>query len=266
MNNKIIETLFDINIIINSVINEEKKENIILENEQNEIYKLLNKIENNYNMNEYIINGVKEKVKDIFEKEINNDNDNDNYKINNISTYINTSNNSVSNNNSIISSINNSCQSNSNKKNIYCYEEDEKSLSLLSKELKLENKEINKIYISEINNSKIFHFLNFIEQKGNKIIKIKINKEQVIEKINDIINDNSNYEYNDLDIKKIYLRKNVCIKLYKTFSLLFKRYNIDDKDIKKFCRIIENKARIIDYGMGNLYKEYIINILKNLSI
>ena len=69
-------------------------------------------------MNEYIINGVKEKVKDIFEKEINNDNDNDNYKINNISTYINTSNNSVSNNNSIISSINNSCQSNSNKKNI----------------------------------------------------------------------------------------------------------------------------------------------------
>ena len=272
MSNKIIETLFDINIILNSVINEDKKDNIILEQEKNEIYELLNKIEkgeknnNNMNIDGNNLNGVKEKEKDILDT-----------NINTCINIINSVNNSVSNNNSMISTTNLSCKSQSNSSsdkknmNISFVEEDEgeKSLSLLSKEIKNENTDINldknKIYISEISSSKIFHFLNFLEQKDNKIIIKNINKEDVIQKLNEIVNQN-NKDDNKKDIKKDFLRKSACVKLYKTFSFLFRKYNINEKQIKKLCRIIENKARIFDNEMGKLYKEYIINVLKNLAI
>ena len=272
MSNKIIETLFDINIILNSIINEEKKDNILLEQEKNEIYELLNKIEkgeknnnNNMNIDGNNLNGVKEKEKDIL-----------NTNINPCISIINSVSNSVSNNNSMISTTNLSCKSQSHsssyKKNINTsfMEEDEgeKSLSLLSKEIKNENTDINldknKIYISEINSSKIYHFLNFLEQKDNKVIIKNINKEDVIQKLNEIVNQN-NIDDNKKDIKKDFLRKSACVKLYKTFSFLFRKYNINEKQIKKLCRIIENKARIFDNEMGSLYKEYIINILKNLA-
>ena len=272
MNNKIIETLFDINIILNSVINEDKKDNLILEQEKNEIYELLNKIEkgeknnNNMNIDGNNLNGVKEKEKDILDT-----------NINTCINIINSVSNSVSNNNSMISTTNLSCKSQSNsssdKKNMNMsfVEEDEgeKSLSLLSKEIKNENADINldknKIYISEISSSKIFHFLNFLEQKDNKIIIKNINKEDVIQKLNEIVNHN-NIDDNKKDIKNDFLRKSACVKLYKTFSFLFRKYNINEEEIKKLCRIIENKARIFDNEMGKLYKEYIINVLKNLAI
>ena len=272
MNNKIIETLFDINIILNSVINEDKKDNIILEQEKNEIYELLNKIEkgeknnNNMNIEGNNLNGVKEKEKDILDT-----------NINTCINIINSVSNSVSNNNSMISTTNLSCKSQSNSSsdkknmNISFVEEDEgeKSLSLLSKEIKNENTDINldknKIYISEISSSKIFHFLNFLEQKDNKIIIKNINKEDVIQKLNEIVNHN-NIDDNKQDIKNDFLRKSACVKLYKTFSFLFRKYNINEEEIKKLCRIIENKARIFDNEMGKFYKEYIINVLKNLAI
>ena len=44
MNEKIKEILFDINIISNLIINEEKKDILLLEKEQNEIYETTNKI------------------------------------------------------------------------------------------------------------------------------------------------------------------------------------------------------------------------------
>ena len=59
MNEKIKEILFDVNIISNSIIYEEKKDILLLEKEQNEIYEIINKIENK-NMN---INGIKGKFK-----------------------------------------------------------------------------------------------------------------------------------------------------------------------------------------------------------
>lgn len=272
MNNKIIETLFDINIILNSVINEDKKDNIILEQEKNEIYELLNKIEkgeknnNNMNIEGNNLNGVKEKEKDILDT-----------NINTCINIINSVSNSVSNNNSMISTTNLSCKSQSNSSsdkknmNISFVEEDEgeKSLSLLSKEIKNENTDINldknKIYISEISSSKIFNFLNFLEQKDNKIIIKNINKEDVIQKLNEIVNHN-NIDDNKKDIKNDFLRKSACVKLYKTFSFLLRKYNINEEEIKKLCRIIENKARIFDNEMGKFYKEYIINVLKNLAI
>ena len=266
LNKKIIETLFDFNIIYNSIINENKANILTLEKEQNEIYEILKKKENNKNMNKNI-NGVKEK--EIFEKVINNDSFFILNNKSNINSYINTTNNSLaninSNSNSLISSTNNSCQSSSTKKNKdISLEEEEKSLSLLSKEAKNENKDTNRILISKLSNTKIYDFLSFLEEKENKCLKNKINRQQVIQKIEEIINNNNNY--NEIDTKNDYLRKSACIKLYKAFSFLFKKYKIKDNTIKKFCRFIENKARRIDYEMGTLYKEYIIHILKNLEV
>ena len=67
-------------------------------------------------------------------------------------------------------------------------------------------------------------------------------------------------------ILKQILKKNVCTKLYKAFNFIFKKYNIGDIKNKQLCRIIENKARQIDYNMGYIYKEYIINIKKSNSL
>ena len=44
LNEKIKEILFDVNIISNSIIYEEKKDILLLEKEQNEIYETTNKI------------------------------------------------------------------------------------------------------------------------------------------------------------------------------------------------------------------------------
>ena len=238
------ESLFDFSPMLNSIINEDKNNNLLLEEEQKEIYKIINNIKNKN------INGVKGNEKNIFEKEI------DNPFINDIS-------NSTSNNNSYLST-NNSGQSSTLKKNINSFsEEDEKSISLLSRERKNENFKRNKIYISQLNNAKLFDFINFIEQKENKFLKMKISKEKVIQKIEEIINRNNN---NELEVQNNYLRKNACVKLFKAFSFLFKKYKLKDSKIKQFCKYIENKARRIDYEMGILYKEYIINILKNLTV
>ena len=214
------------------------------------------------------INGVKEYIN--YEKEMNNNSNLFEINNKNISPYINVISNSTSNNNSIISSTNNSCQSTSNKKNInYFSEDEEKSLNLISNELKNDNikdRDVHRIYIPRLNNIKIYNFLNFIKQKENKYIKIKINKEHIINIIEEIINDSINVNDNiEINIKNDYLRKNACLKLYKAFTFIFKKYNIKDIKIKKLCRIIENRGRQIDNNMGSTYKEYIINILKNLT-
>ena len=214
------------------------------------------------------INGVKEYIN--YEKEMNNNSNLFEINNKNISPYINVISNSTSNNNSIISSTNNSCQSTSNKKNInYFSEDEEKSLNLISKEIKNDNnkdRDAHRIYIPRLNNIKIYNFLNFIKQKENKYIKIKINKEHIINIIEEIINDSNNVNDNrEINIKNDYLRKNACLKLYKAFTFIFKKYNIKDIKIKQLCRIIENRGRQIDNNMGSTYKEYIINILKNLT-
>ena len=239
INKKIVESLFDLSPMLNSIINEDKNNILLLEKEQNEIDKIIKKIK------EKKINGVKENEKDILEKE------NDNPCISDIS-------NSTSNNNSYIST-NNSGQSSTLKKNVNSLSEDEKSISLLSKETKNEKK----IYIVQLNNAKLFDFINFVEQKENKFYNMKINKEKILQKIEDIINESNNDE---LGVNNNYLRKNACIKLYKAFSFLFKKFKLKDSKIKQFCKYIENKARRMDYEMGVLYKEYIINVLKNLTV
>jgi len=270
LNKKIIETLFDFNIIPNTIINEEKKNIISLEEEKNEIENILNII-NNKNMNKNI-NGVKESEKDILEKDINNNNNL--FIVNNktnINPYINIISNSSSNSNSLISSTNNSCKSSTHKRNKNIFsdddEDEEKSLNLICKEIKNKNKDINKIYITHLNNAQIYDFLNYIDVKENNYLKGKINKDQIIQKFEEIITNFNIYDNDKEEFlnKKIYLRKNVCVKLYKAFRFLFKKYKINERKIKYFCKYIENKARIIDCEMGIQYKEYILSILKKLS-
>lgn len=278
LNQKIIETLFDFNIISNSIINEAKKDILSLDEEQNEIENILNNIINNKKMNiNCNINGVKENDKDI-DKDINNNNIfNINNKLNasaytyeNIITNSTNNSNNNSNSNSMISSTNNSCQSSTHKRTKVIFSEDEKSLTLICKEIKNDNKDINTISISLLNNDQLYDFLNYVDDKENNYLKTDINKENIIQIFEEIIskyknNFNESKNKDEYYIKNICLRKNVCLKLYKVFRFLFKKYKINGKKIKKFCKYIENKARMTDCEMGIKYKEYILNILKKLS-
>ena len=263
LNKKIIETLFDYNMISNNIINEDKK-NMHLNEEEDEIYDIINKIETlNINNN---LNGVNQNQIQI---DINNDfSINNNTKLSNSNTISNSTNNS--NSDSQVSSINNSCRSSTHKKNISLFsEEDEKSLELLNKELNE-----NRINIIHMNNISLYNFLNSFEDDYEKenMLKRRINREHIIRKFEEIANlyEDEENEYNAYEyvgrVKNNFLRKMACVKLYKAFKFLFKKYNIKKQSIRKFCKFIEDKARKVDYDMGLKYKEYIINVLKSISI
>ena len=57
----------------------------------------------------------------------------------------------------------------------------------------------------------------------------------------------------------------VCLKLFKALNYGLKNYNLKENDIKSLCLYIEIQARIIDNSMTNKYKEFIENIIKNIS-
>ena len=262
LNKKIIETLFDYNMISNNIINEDKK-NMYLNEEDDEICDIINKIETlNINNN---LNGVNQNQIQI---DINNDfSINNNSKLSNSNTISNSTNNS--NSDSQVSSINNSCRSSTHKKNISLFsEEDEKSLELLNKELNE-----NRINITHMNNISLYNFLNsFDDYEKENVLKRRINREHIIRKFEEIANlyEDEENEYNAYEfggrVKNNFLRKMACVKLYKAFKFLFKKYNIKKRSIRKFCKFIEEKARKVDYDMGLKYKEYIINVLKGISI
>ena len=265
LNKKIIETLFDYNMIINNILNEDKKD-MHLNEKEDEIYDIINKIENlNINNN---LNGVNQNQIQI---DINNDfSINNNTKLSNSNTISNSTNNS--NSDSPVSSINNSCRSSTHKKNICLFsEEDEKSLEFLNKELNE-----NRINITHMSNTSLYNFLNSLgdDYEKEKFLKGRINREHIVKKFEEIINEYDdddeeneyyNYEYGGR-VKNNFLRKMACVKLYKAFKFLFKNYNIKKQSIRKFCKFIEDKARKTDYDMGLKYKEYIINVLKSISI
>jgi hypothetical protein len=250
-------------MISNNIINEDKK-NMHLNEEEDEIYDIINKIETlNINNN---LNGVNQNQIQI---DINNDfSINNNSKLSNSNTISNSTNNS--NSDSQVSSINNSCRSSTHKKNISLFsEEDEKSLELLNKELNE-----NRINIIHMNNISLYNFLNSFEDDYEKenMLKRRINREHIIRKFEEIANlyEDEENEYNAYEfggrVKNNFLRKMACVKLYKAFKFLFKNYNIKKQSIRKFCKFIEDKARKTDYDMGFKYKEYIINVLRSISI
>ena len=57
----------------------------------------------------------------------------------------------------------------------------------------------------------------------------------------------------------------VCLKLFKALNFGLKNFNLKEKDIKIICLYIESQARIVDNSMTNKYKEFIENIIKNIS-
>ena len=254
-------------MISSSLLKEDKTDISLFDEGQNIVNDILSYYENKNIINN--INGVNDN-EIIFDK-----------SNNNINGYTSTnSNSSTSKSTSIVSSTNGSCQGSSIKNNfrinIHLFSEDDEKSLILPKPEQIEDKENekqkNKIYIKSMNNIKIYNFLNSINENENSDnyinMKKKINKEQVIQKFEEIINEscfNEDNEDCELNVMNYYLRKNVCCKLYKAFSFMFKKYKIKEKKIKKLCKYIEYKAREKDYNMGNEYKQYIINFLKNIS-
>ena len=249
LNTKIIETLFDSNLISNSIINQEINK-IQLDEEEQEICDIINKIKNGEDEDIIII---EEEYNDDINKEINDENEEkrcDNYNLSN---------------------TNNSSRSSTEKKILYS--EEEKSITYIDKLIKkVEDK--NKFIIIPMNNNSLYDLLNYISFNDNNPIlrklnnynnnkNIRITNQQIIEKVGDI---NRNIINNELIVKNSYLRKDACLKLYKAFCIIFKDYDIQKNHIKDLCKIIEYNARNQDLDMKSKYKQYIWHILKKMSL
>ena len=89
-----------------------------------------------------------------------------------------------------------------------------------------------------------------------------LDKEKIKLKIKELENKITNI---NIEIKNNYLRRNVCLKLFKALNFGLKNFNLKENDIKIICLYIETQARIVDNSMTNKYKEFIENIIKNIS-
>ena len=282
LNSKIIENLFDFNLIPNYIINQDINE-IQINEEENEICNILNKmkkdLEDDYDiviLDEYEKEKEKENENIINkEKEIRGEEKKHDKKMDN-----NLNKNEFKSKSSIFSNANISSGHSTERKNNSYSDEDEKSLtydSKLSHNEFIENKNRNKYNIISMNNNSLFEILNNLikdnnpnmetldKYYNNEIANKKITNQQIIEKVEEIVEKNGNGNDN-LMVKNCYLRKMACIKLYKAFCCLFKNYNIHDNQIQNLCKFIEHNARFKDIDMKSQYKEYIFNILKKISL
>lgn len=275
LNLKIIENLFDFNLIPNYIINQDINQ-IQLNEEENEICNILNKmkkdLEDDYDI--IILDEYEKEKENIINKENSNKDEEQDNKIDN---HLNKS--EFKSKNSIFINANISSGNSTERKNNSYSNEDEKSLTYDSKFSHnefLENKNKNKYNIISMNNNSLFEILNKISKENNSNIEslnkfnndipnTKITNQQIIEKVEEIVEKNGN-GIDNLMVKNCYLRKMACIKLYKAFCCLFKNYNIHNNQIQNLCKFIEHNARFKDIDMKSQYKEYIFNILKNISL
>ena len=147
--------------------------------------------------------------------------------------------------------------------------EDEKSSSSGSKISHIDEKK-KKYKICLLNNNNLLYLLNInnndtTNKYDNSIDKKELNdldKEKIQLKINELEN---RIKSINLEIKNKYLRKMVCLKLFKALNFGLKNYNLKENDIKIICLYIETQARIVDNSMTNKYKDFIENIIKNIS-
>ena len=153
---------------------------------------------------------------------------------------------------------------------------DEKSSSFGSKIPNLEEKK-NKYKICLLSNNDLLHLLNInnnnLENKNDenkKNANFNINKNE----LNDLDKEKIKLKINDLENKiksiniktiNLYLRKMVCLKLFKALNFGLKNFNLKENEIKIICLYIEAQARIFDNSMTNKYKEFIENIFKYIS-
>lgn len=160
--------------------------------------------------------------------------------------------------------------------------EDEKSSSFGSKLTKFSQIEENKqkINICLLKYSDLLNLLDINNNNNNDNInnnkindtntninynndELQINKDKIKSKINQIENDIKNNS--NIDIKNSYLRKMVCLKLYKALNFALKNLNLEENEIKSICLYIEAQGRIIDSSMTYKYKEFIENVFKKIS-
>jgi hypothetical protein len=261
LNTKIIETLFDFNLISNSLLNIDINM-IQLQKEEDDICNIINKNKKE-NDDDYDIIIIDENEK---ENEITNIEKNNKY-----------CNNKLKSKHSNISNTYNTSKITSEKINI-SLEEDEKSFtdskySFNSNNSNNSNNEYtenkNKYIIMPMNNKSLFDTLNYIEFKENNLKEInnseylKITNDQIIKKVEEIVENNKS---DKLMVKNCYLRKMACVKLYKAFCHLFKNYDIRNAQIQDLCKYIEYSARNKDIDMKSQYKQYIFNLLKKISL
>ena len=151
--------------------------------------------------------------------------------------------------------------------------EDEKSSSFGSKISHIDEKK-KKYKICLLNINDLLYLLNINNNDyGNKSDEneknININNNEINnldkEKIKLKINEIKSKIKCNIEIKNNYLRKMVCLKLFKALNFGLKNFNLKENDIKIICLYIETQARIVDNSMTRKYKEFIENIIKNIS-
>ena len=153
--------------------------------------------------------------------------------------------------------------------------DDEKSSSFGSKFTKLSqgDEKKQKLCISLMKYPELLKLLdiaNFNKKEGdeNNCINeedIKINdKEKIKQRILELENEIETNK--EIEVKNSYLRKMVCLKLYKALHFALKKFELDESHIKHVCMYIEIQARILDMSMGLKYKEFIENVLKRISV
>jgi len=146
--------------------------------------------------------------------------------------------------------------------------EDEKSSSFGSGQTKFSQIEEKKpkLNICTIKYPELLNLLNSNTNGGkeNKKQDIYTNDKMSINiKINEIKKEIKKNE--NVNIKKNYLRRMVCLKLYKAMQFALKNFNLDNNEIKVICLYLEIQGRILDNSMGDKYKEYIKYIFKKIS-
>ena len=172
--------------------------------------------------------------------------------------------------------INESCNEIESKKKLN-ESEDEKSSSFGSKFTKISQVEENKqkLNICLVNYPELIKILNIKnDNKNENEINLEninsinnIDKNIIGEKLKNKISKLENEIENNknIEIKNKYLRKMVCLKLYKALHFALKNFDLDEDQIKHICLYIEIQGRLLDMSMGIKYKEFIENVLKRIS-
>lgn len=145
--------------------------------------------------------------------------------------------------------------------------EDDKSSSFGSKQTKTTQNEENKckFNIGLINYTDLVNLLNINEKDAINNQELNISEKEKIDKKIKAIEEEMKENENEIEVRNEYLRKNVCLKLYKAFHFAFKKFSLQEKEIKSICLYLEKQGRLIDNSMNEKYKEFIENIFKKIS-
>lgn len=261
LNKKIIENLFDKNYISSSII-EEDISNFLLEEEEDDICSQLKKLDMKKKIKVDPINNDIKTLDDNIKKEefvsvvieTVDDHNNNNLMINNIAH----NNNAVNNMNSL------------NKKKSVVDSEDETFGSKNTKMETFSNEESkHKLIITPLNENSLFDLANYLDKSYKyEYTKSTKNLMKTKEKLKikyKALCKHKDYALININVKKPFLRKAVCSKLFKGLKIALKNLELTKNEIQNLCIDIEYKARSKDSAMRNIYKILIVELLKKMS-